>query len=119
MMWDRDARHARRDALFGGRGSVRVWDLLGAGTSGSLRVVLACELDPGGSVGRHVQEALDEVVIVLEGTGRATVDATPIPLAPGVTVSLALGSTLSIENASAEAPLRYLIVKADPRRTAS
>lgn len=42
-----------RAALFGGEGTVRVWDL--GGRVGALSAVLFCELEPGGRVGRHVQ----------------------------------------------------------------
>jgi uncharacterized cupin superfamily protein len=115
-MWDRSRPHATRSALFGGRGSVRVWDALGASAAGSVKVVLACELEPGGSVGRHLQQELDEVVIVIDGHGRIVVDGAAVDVTPGTAVPLALGQVLSIENGSSDAPLRYLIVKALPAR---
>lgn len=100
-----------RAALFGGRGDVKVWNLLGAAAE-PFTAVLSCELSPGGSVGRHVQEAFPEIVIGVEGDGEATVDGRAEPLGPGDVVHLGLGSVLSIENRAGDAPLRYLIVKA-------
>ncbi len=100
-----------RTELFGGSGIVRVWNLL-AGQADPFTAVLFCELSPGGSVGRHVQEEFAEVVIGMEGEGHSTVDGNARPLSAGDVVHLPLGSVLSIENRSELVPLRYLIVKA-------
>ena len=100
-----------RTALFGGRGAVRVWSLLG-GAAPPFTAVLSCELEPSGSVGRHVQQEFPEIVIGIEGAGVARVDERVHPLGPGDLVHLPLGSVLSIENSSSDAPLRYLIIKA-------
>ena len=105
------SRSAVRSELFGGRGEVRVWSLLDA-EAGPFTAVLWCELAPDGSVGRHVQEEFAEVVIGVDGQGEATVDGRRHGLAAGDAVYLALGSVLTIENRSPDAPLRYLIVKA-------
>ena len=56
------------------------------------------------------------MVICLGGSGRATVDNQGYPLAEGTLVYLPLGSFLTIENQSADEPLRYLIVKAAAHR---
>ena len=109
-MRDDAPRFVRRD-LFGGRGSVEVTDLWGALALDPFRAVLSCELEPGGSVGAHVQEAFPEIVIGIGGTGRALVDGVAQRLAPGDVVTLPLGSVLALENPGSE-PLRYLIVKA-------
>jgi mannose-6-phosphate isomerase-like protein (cupin superfamily) len=110
-LWDRALPHARREALFGGRGAVRIWNLAATPVA-PFTALLACELDPRGLVGAHVQEEYPEVVIVVEGRGEAKVAGEPITLAPGATVFLPLGETLALENASASEPLRYIIVKA-------
>jgi quercetin dioxygenase-like cupin family protein len=101
-----------RTALFGGKGTVRVWDLLRGRSAEPFAAVLACSLDPGGSVGPHVQQAFPEIVVCLDGEGTALVDGAGHPMHPGSVVHLPFGSTLSIENRSESAPLRYLIVKA-------
>ena len=100
------------DALFGGRGRVKVWDLMGATRVGPFVAVLACELEPLGLVGAHVQEGFAEIVIGSSGLGRAQVDGVAYELRPGAVVALPLGSVLSIENQSDSEPLAYLIVKA-------
>ncbi len=110
-MWKGKGEPDRRRDLFGGVGEVRVWSLLG-GTLPPFDCVLGCELDPGGSVGPHVQDRCAEVVIVTEGTGRARVGNASAVLEPGVVVALPLGATLAIVNSSDDTPLRYVIVKA-------
>ena len=89
-----------------------VWDLLGRNTRAPFEAVLSCELAPGGVVGAHRQGTAHEIVVVLDGEGRATVNGEEQALATGVVVQLALGELLTLENASKEHPLRYLIVKA-------
>jgi quercetin dioxygenase-like cupin family protein len=102
----------RRESLFGGEGAVTVWNLLGRTAAPPFTAVLSCELDPGGSVGRHRQEEFPEIVVGVEGDGRATVNGAAQPLVPGAVVYLPLGATLEIANLSGDAPLRYLIIKA-------
>jgi quercetin dioxygenase-like cupin family protein len=109
-MRDDAPRFVRHD-LFGGRGAVTVTDLLGATSIAPFVAVLGCELEPGGSVGRHVQEAYPEIVIGLGGQGTATVNETEHRLSAGDVVPLPLGAVLAIDNPGDE-PLRYLIVKA-------
>lgn len=102
----------QRDRLFGGTGSVRVWDLLKGTAAPPFTAVLGCELDPGGAVGPHRQEEYPEVVIGLAGDGEATVNGQIARLAPGDVVHLPLGSVLALRNRSTTEVLRYLIVKA-------
>jgi mannose-6-phosphate isomerase-like protein (cupin superfamily) len=113
-MWDRSKSHDRREGLFGGRGAVRVWSLSDATIVSPFQVVLACELEAGGSVGTHRQEELAEIVVVVSGSGSAALGDRDLSLAPGAVVSLPLGHTLALENASEVEPLRYLIIKALP-----
>jgi mannose-6-phosphate isomerase-like protein (cupin superfamily) len=105
--------HLRKD-LFGGRGEVRVWNLMGNRAMPPFAAVLACELAPGGKVGSHLQQSADEIVVITEGEGTAHVDGEPQALMPGTVVWLPLGKHLKLENGSQAAPLRYLIVKALP-----
>jgi mannose-6-phosphate isomerase-like protein (cupin superfamily) len=100
--------------LFGGRGAVRVADLLsGDEVVAPFAAVLDCTLEAGGSVGRHVQTDFAEIVVFLEGRGAATVGAVRRDVGPGSVVSVPLGEPLGIESA-AGAALRYVIVKAAP-----
>ena len=102
---------AVRSSLFGGRGDVRVFNLLQS-LAPPFTAVLSCELAPNGIVGAHVQEAYPEVVIGLEGDGVAIVDDHSHALGAGDVVFLPLGAVLRLENQSSEAWLRYLIIKA-------
>ncbi len=110
-MWDPSTNHDLREALFGGHGAVRVWNL-SQSPMPPFTALLACELDPGGSVGLHLQQEFPETLIVVEGHGQAKVSGEPVTLAPGSVVFLPLGKTLALENGSANVPLRYLIIKA-------
>lgn len=98
--------------LFGGRGEVLIWDLLGKTALEPFRAVLACELAPGGSVGTHVQEEFPELVVITAGMGRVMVEGEERVCGPGALVALPLGARLAIANASAETPLHYMILKA-------
>ena len=109
-MWNQELPHDVRRALFGGSGAVRVWSLVGAPRA-PFAAVLACELDPGGRVGAHVQERHAEIVIVIEGDARVNVSGRVSTVAPGGVIELPVGEVLAIENGSNEQSLRYLIIK--------
>ena len=89
-----------------------MWDLLGKNAAEPFKAVLECELEAGGSVGRHRQEKFAEIVIGLEGEGEARVEDRVCSLGPGDVVFLPLGALLEIVNRSEGEVLRYLIVKA-------
>ncbi|GMV14392.1 MAG: cupin domain-containing protein [Polyangiaceae bacterium] len=106
------ARVVRREALFGGVGSVLVQALEESPLPAPFTTVLLCELSPGGRVGAHVQQTDSEIVVGLAGEAVLYVDGLAHALRPGGAAGLPLGGKLEIDNASAEAPFRYLIVKA-------
>lgn len=113
-MWNRNEPHDVREAIFGGLGTVRVW-VVPTTKAPPFTVALACELDPAGRVGVHVQQEDAEVLIVVEGEGVVLVDGEPRSAEPGSVTAVPLGSRLALDNASPTAPLRYLIVKARPQ----
>jgi quercetin dioxygenase-like cupin family protein len=100
-----------RENLFGGVGTVKVWDLLRRAAP-PFTAVLACELDPGGRIGRHLQNEFPEIVVGIEGLGEAIVGKQQFGLRPGDVVYLPLGQTLEIINHSETERLQYLIIKA-------
>lgn len=100
--------------LFGGVGEVRVVSLLSAAAE-PFTAALSCELAPGGSVGRHLQQEFPELVIGLAGDGEASVNGVKQRLGPECALYLPLGAVLEIVNRSPDQPLRYLIVKARAR----
>ena len=108
---DRNLPHDVRQGLFGGQGAVRVWALTARPTL-PFTAILACELEPGASVGTHVQQDYPEIVIAISGSGSVQVNGTIAAFAAGQVVELAHGHTLAISNATSEQPLRYLIIKA-------
>ena len=87
-------------------------DLLGNAKAPPFDAVLGCRLEAGGRVGAHHQESADEVVVVIAGAARISVDGTARELTSGGCVYLAKGQLLEIENASPVDPVDYLIVKA-------
>ena len=102
----------RQQDLFGGQGEVRIWDLFGTTHLPPFEAVLACELDPGGSVGAHRQATADELLLVIEGEATAGVDGERRHIQAGSLVALPLGSLMTLENRDAENSLRYVIIKA-------
>lgn len=102
-LYRRDLPHDCRQGLFGGKGAVRVWSLVGAPLP-PFSAVLACELEPAASVGVHVQEHDPELVICISGSGSVAVNGKSTPFGAGRVVELALGHTLAIVNDSDEAP---------------
>lgn len=111
MDFDR-GRAVRRDALFGGAGSVLVQALETGALPPPFTTALLCELSAGGRVGAHVQEHDSEIVVMLAGEAVLYVDGVAHALGPGGVAGLSLGARLEIDNASISEPCRYLIVKA-------
>ena len=101
-----------RSNLFGGKGKVEIWNLLGNLGAPPFRAVLWCELEAGGSVGLHRQQHDPEIIICISGTGEAVAANQQHPLEPGKMVYLPHGAALSLRNSSSEENLQYLIIKA-------
>ena len=97
--------------LFGGHGSVDIWNLRTMNCP-PFTASLWCSLEPGGLVGRHRQQDDPELVIVLSGAGVATIGKLEQLITCGVMVYLPYGQVLSIRNTSESEPLVYLIIKA-------
>ncbi|MEZ4222030.1 MAG: cupin domain-containing protein [Polyangiaceae bacterium] len=114
-LFDRTRPHDAREGLFGGRATVRVWDL-DPRPLAPFAAILACELEPSGSVGAHVQQECPEIVLGISGVGRASVNGVWTELQAGAVVQLPWGATLSIENSSTSDALCYLIIKAHAPR---
>ena len=102
---------ARRD-LFGGRGEVKVWNLMSPRALDPFRAALWCELEPSGEVGRHVQQHYQEILICISGKGVVKIGQTAHEFTPGVCLTLSLGEILQI-TCGADTPLSYLIIKAE------
>lgn len=101
-----------REKLFEGKGAVHIWNCLGNQAAGPFKAALWCALEPGGFVGRHLQESFPEIVICVGGQGHAVVGADRKALCPGALVFLKPGTPLSLYNDSKTEALEYLIIKA-------
>ena len=112
----KNAHFFQQHALFGGSGTVDVWNLK-SGPTPPFSAVLWCQLEPNGRVGHHRQADHPEILIGVSGTGSIEVnrEALPNDFCKGSLVYLPVGAVLAIENKS-DRPLEYLIVKAvDPK----
>jgi quercetin dioxygenase-like cupin family protein len=77
------------------------------GPSGDLNANVV-HLDAGHGVGAHVNDEVDVLLVVLAGSGTATVDGSVILLAPGVVVHLPRGSRRRVD--AGDEGLRHLTV---------
>lgn len=111
-MFEQNLASYTKSALFGGKGDVSVADLLGNAKAPPFEAVLGCRLEAGGRVGAHHQESADEVVVVVAGSARISVEGKARELSSGGCVYLAKGQLLEIENTSPVDPVEYLIIKA-------
>ncbi len=110
MKLDQAHSFSRTD-LFGGTGTVEIWNIMPKTGAPPFTAALWCRLEPGGDVGQHVQQAFPEAVICVRGVGQATVNEHAHPLTAGAMVYLPLGARLSLRNLSEDDPLEYLIIK--------
>jgi quercetin dioxygenase-like cupin family protein len=92
-------------AAIAGSGGV-VWSASPGGVHTNLVV-----LDPGGEIGTHRNDAVDVLVIVLDGAGVLTIDGSDAALTPIAAVLVPRGATRSVR-AGADG-VRYLTVHAE------
>jgi mannose-6-phosphate isomerase-like protein (cupin superfamily) len=83
-----------------------VWSVSPQGFHSNLVV-----LEPGGSIGRHRNDALDVLFVVLAGAGQAVVDTESVALEPGIALLVPRGADRSIS--AGPDGLRYLTVHAE------
>lgn len=96
--------------LFGGKGVVDIHSLL-KGNEVPFSAALHCELEAGGSVGKHRQQRDPELVIGVSGEGVVTVNGALHNLTEKSAVYVPFGSVLSIRNLSETESLQYFIIK--------
>ena len=95
--------------LFGGRGTVSIWNLNPALPPFS--ALLWCSLSAEGRVGPHRQQRDPEIVMCISGKGFIWIDKTKHEMLPMRAYPVPFGSILAIEN-RLEEPLVYTITKA-------
>lgn len=108
----KNAHFFQQHNLFGGTGTVQIWNLKSTPTP-PFTAILWCELEPGGRVGHHRQTDYPELLIGISGHGTVELNRAAVapPFTEGSLVYLPVGAVLAIENTTKE-PLRYLIIKA-------
>lgn len=75
---------------------------------------ILCSIEPGGSIGPHVQATSVDVNYVASGYGMATCDGVEEPLRPGVCHICPQGSTHSITNTGDEDLVLFTVVAERP-----
>ena len=118
-MIERAGEHAFDYPLHGGNGSIRMqWHFLD--TSRLPVAVQTWELPPGASEGMHTHEPdeqpLDELYLVLAGTGRMHVNDETYEITAGDSVLAVAGTRHDLANTGAD-PLRVLVVWGEPATT--
>ena len=109
------SNYFERKDLFGGTGTVKIWNLSSTMKQQEIspfRASLWCSLQGHGFVGPHKQQEFPEMIICLSGKGMVQVQQKTHEFFPGIQIYLPLGSVLSIKN-SMEEELEYLIIKAE------
>ncbi|MDN5764915.1 MAG: cupin domain-containing protein [Humibacillus sp.] len=118
-MIERAGEHAFDYPLHGGNGSIRMqWHFFD--TSRLPVAVQTWELPPGASEGMHThdpdQQPLDELYLVLAGTGRMHVDDETYEMTTGDSVLAAAGTRHDLANTGPDL-LRLLVVWGEPGTT--
>jgi mannose-6-phosphate isomerase-like protein (cupin superfamily) len=75
--------------------------------------VVVMELPPGGEIGLETHTAIDQVLVIVEGTGSAILDGKTSPIAPGFLIQVPAGTEHNITNTGAT-PMRLYTVYAPP-----
>ena len=91
------------ESCHGGRGLIRMSRVLdGAKLESYCDFVDYAVIDPGGSIGIHRHEENEEIYLILEGTGRMTVNGEAFPVKTGDVVLNRRHWSHGLENDSAE-----------------
>lgn len=98
------------EGLFGGRGRFRRWTYYGEAAAPAFTVIAETEMAPGASAGLHTQPDQQELLYILEGRGRFTLDGRVSRVKPGDAILARAGSHFALAN-PAKKPLRYLVLK--------
>jgi quercetin dioxygenase-like cupin family protein len=81
-----------------------------------LRFVIYSELPPGASIGYHTHADNEEVYVVLEGTGRMTINGETTIVKTGDVILNKFGWSHGLENNSPQ-PLKILVFEVDQSKT--
>ncbi len=102
------------EGMFGGRGLFRRWSYYGENEAPPFTLVAETEMAPGSRAGLHVQPDQQELLYILEGRGRFTLEGVTKGVKAGHAILARAGTTFALANPSRK-PLRYLVVKCRSR----
>ena len=99
------------EGLFGGAGRFQRFAHYGEQEAPPFTVIAETEMAPGSYAGLHTQPDQQELLYLLEGTGRFSIDGVQQDVGPGDAILARAGAEFALAN-TGKAPLRYLVVKA-------
>ena len=76
------------------------------------QVVVMC-LSPGGEIGLETHTELDQVLVIVEGTGSVILDGKTSAIAPGTLIQVSAGTEHNVTN-TGTTPMRLYTVYAPP-----
>jgi mannose-6-phosphate isomerase-like protein (cupin superfamily) len=98
------------EGLFGGAGKFLRFPLYSETEAPPFNLIAVTEMAPGARVGLHVQPDQQELLYILEGGGRFTLDGETTAVRTGDAILANAGTHFGLANTGAS-PLRYLVVK--------
>jgi quercetin dioxygenase-like cupin family protein len=101
---------AEIEGFHGGVGKLLRFPLYSETEAPPFTVVAVTEMASGARVGLHVQPDQQELLYILEGGGRFTLDGETTAVRTGDAILAAAGTNFGLANTGAS-PLRYLVVK--------
>lgn len=93
-----EVREEKREAVRGGVGTVRLREVVASGDMVGVDFVSLVTLEPGASIGEHRHEGSEELYLLLEGEGTASLDGNQFPVGPGDSYIVKDGHTHGLAN---------------------
>jgi mannose-6-phosphate isomerase-like protein (cupin superfamily) len=103
------AHEEERDAMRGGSGRALLREYISPGEMSGVEFVSVVTLEPGACVGEHRHEGTEELYLVLEGAGIATLDGERFDVGPGDSFLVLDGHSHGLEN-GVGSPLAFIAV---------
>jgi mannose-6-phosphate isomerase-like protein (cupin superfamily) len=98
------------EGLFGGAGRFLRFGHYTERDAPPFTVIAETEMAPGAYAGLHTQPDQQELLYLLAGTGRFSIDGVQQEVGPGDAILARAGAEFALANTGKE-PLRYLVVK--------
>lgn len=95
-----EAREELRDAMRGGVGKALLREVVSPGDMAGVDFVSVVTLESGSSVGSHRHGGTEELYLVIEGSGLATLDGESFEVGPGDAFLVKDGHSHGLENTS-------------------